>query len=120
VLFGLIVLSIAGCGGSSHHVANCKPHGTHLGITAANLAFDTDCLAAPANQALTITFDNKDAGTPHNVHILTAMDGSTLFKGELITGSKTVTYRVSALQPGTYHFHCDSHPDSMQGTFIVR
>ena len=117
----LIAGSLAACGGggggSTH--ATCKPSGTNLRITAANTAFDTDCLAAPANRAFTIAFANDDPGTPHNVHILTA-GGATLFKGELTTGTKTVTYDVSALKPGTYTFRCDVHPDTMHGTFIVR
>ena len=44
---------------------------------------------------------------------------SSVFKGALITGVKTITYHVPALKPGTYTFHCDVHPDSMKGTFVV-
>ena len=121
MLLGLTLVASAcgGGGGGTHHQSTCKPDGTSLGITAANNAFDTDCLAAPADEAFTITFENKDAGTPHNVDVMT-LDGDTLFKGELTSGIKTVTYQVKALKPGTYHFHCDAHPDTMEGTFIVQ
>ena len=47
-------------------------------------------------------------------------NGQSLFKGQIIIGSKSVTYRVGALRPGTYEFKCDVHPDSMQGTFVVK
>ena len=116
------LLLLAGCsgGGGPKPEATCSPAGSALQIAAKNVAYDRDCLAAPAGQAFTITFQNDDAGTLHNVSILTTTGGSTLFKGEITTGIKTVTYHVPALKPGTYHFHCDVHPDTMSGTFIVR
>jgi plastocyanin len=115
-------LALAACGGSggSHdHFSTCSPHGTALHISADHLQFDTDCLAAPANETFSIAFDNKDGGVPHDVDILTSMDGDTLFDGRIITGDDTITYHVAALKPGTYHFHCDVHPDTMEGNFII-
>ena len=111
-------LAACGGGGSSHH-GTCRPSGSSLSISAQNVRFSTDCLAAPANHPFTIDFDNKDEGVPHNVSILSS-NGQSLFKGQTITGSKSVTYRVGALRPGTYEFKCDVHPDSMQGTFVVK
>lgn len=120
VVVALSALAAAACssGGGTERHATCKPSGTSLRISAQDSNFDTDCLAAPANTPFTIRFDNRDGGTAHNVDIMTSMDGDSLFKGELITGEDTVTYHVHALRPGTYHFHCDVHPD-MEGTFIV-
>ena len=43
-----------------------------------------------------------------------------LFTGALVTGPKTATYKVDALEPGTYFFRCDVHPTTMTGTFIVK
>ena len=96
----------------------CTPDGTELKIEAQNIAFDKDCLAAPADTAFTIEFDNQDAGVPHNVAI-SATDGTPEFKGELVTGVEDTTYDVDALAAGTYEFHCDVHPSQMQGTFVV-
>ena len=115
VSFGLVACS---GGGSSHH-ATCSPSGSDLSISAENTRFSTDCLAASANHPFTVSFDNKDSGVPHNVNILSA-SGSSLFKGQIITGSNSVSYHVGALKPGTYTFRCDVHPDAMQGTFIVK
>jgi plastocyanin len=103
--------------------AACSPDGTELDLAAAGIAFDTDCLAAPADTAFTIAFDNQDAGTPHNVHIFSAdpaqdPNAESLFTGDLVTGPETVTYQVSALPAGTYYFHCDVHPTQMFGTFV--
>jgi plastocyanin len=108
----------AGSGGAQ--AASCAPSGTSLQVSAQNVKFDKSCLAAPANQAFTITFDNQDAGVPHDVAIYTSSSATTtLFKGAVVTGPTTTTYHVPALKAGTYYFRCDIHPTQMFGTFIV-
>jgi plastocyanin len=102
----------------------CSPSGTTVQVGAQNLVFDTKCLAAPADTAFTIEFDNKDAGVQHSVHIfaddpLSDPDAASLFQGELVAGPTTVTYHVGALAAGTYFFHCDVHVTTMRGTFVV-
>jgi len=77
-------------------------------------------ITAPANAPFTITFHNDEAGAPHNVDILTSANGSSLFKGNIVTGVTTETYKVPALKPGRYVFRCDVHPETMKGTFIVK
>jgi cytochrome c oxidase subunit II len=91
-----------------------------LQIVAQNIHFDTACMQAPAAQPFKLDFDNKDAGTQHNVAIYTDSTLSkSLFVGSLVTGPATTTYSVTPLQAGTYYFHCDVHP-GMNGTFRVR
>ncbi|MGH3573247.1 MAG: cupredoxin domain-containing protein [Pseudonocardiaceae bacterium] len=108
-------------GGAADATAACTPSGTSLQISAKNLAFDKNCLAAPANTPFTITFKNDDPGLPHNVAIYTNSSATTkLFAGDTVTGPATVTYQVPALKPGTYFFRCDIHPTQMTGTFIVK
>jgi len=86
-----------------------------------NIAFNTKCLAAPANTPFKILFMNMDVGTPHNVAIFTDPAATkSLFTGALVTGPKTVTYQVPALPAGTYYFRCDVHPTQMFGTFVVK
>ena len=54
------------------------------------------------------------------VSIYTNIGASTaLFKGKIISGPEKITYNVNALPPGTYYFHCDVHPNHMNGTFVV-
>ena len=96
----------------------CTPHGTRLKVVARSIAFDPGCLAAPANEALTIVLDNEDAGIPHNVSIYRE-DGGSAFHGAMVSGVRTTTYHVSPLAPGTYSFRCDVHPAQMTGTFVV-
>jgi 16S rRNA (cytidine(1402)-2'-O)-methyltransferase len=81
--------------------------------------FESPNRTAAADKPFTITFDNNDAGTPHNVDILGTGD-SELFNGELVTGVDQKVYLVTALHPGTYRFRCEVHPSTMQGTFIVK
>jgi len=127
-------LAMMGCGGSSTPKAGgsspgsptlaCSPSGTALEIAAKDLVFDKTCLAAPANQAFTIAFTNKDGGTLHNLEILTAdpatdSKAKALFTGTQFAGVKTTDYSVTALAAGTYFFHCQVHPNQMHGTFVV-
>jgi plastocyanin len=97
----------------------CAPAGTSLALTAQDHKFDKDCLAVPAGETFTIRFDNKDADR-HNVAILPSHTSTeTLFQGDILPGPKSSTYSVPALKGGTYHFHCEVHPNLMNGTFIV-
>jgi cytochrome c oxidase subunit 2 len=101
--------------------AACSPSGTSLQVSAHSLHFDKSCLAAPAGKPFTITFTNGDAGVPHNVAIYTDSSGSkSLFKGQIVTGTKTIVYHVPALSAGTYYYRCDVHPTQMHGTFVVK
>ncbi len=100
---------------------DCAPKGAALSVMAQNTAFDTSCLAAPANRPFTIQFMNMDPGVPHNVSIYTDSSATqALFTGEVVTGPTTTTYHVGALEPGTYYFRCDVHPTQMTGTFVVK
>jgi hypothetical protein len=101
----------------------CTPSGTTLQISTGlpSPSYDRDCLAAPADTAFKIDFDDKDSGVQHNVSIYTNAGASTvLLKGKVITGPKEITYDVKALPAGTYYFRCDVHPfGGMKGTFVV-
>ncbi len=93
--------------------------GGAITVTAMNLAFDTDTIHLPANTEVTITFDNQDAATQHNIAIYTDSSATeNLFRGDLLTGPGTIDYTIPALDPGTYYFRCDVHP-TMNGTVVV-
>ncbi len=130
--FATLVLLGAACGGAEEAgptsrpgtggtaapsraaAAPCSPSGTTLEITAKNTAFDKDCLAAPADQAFTIKFNNQD-GIPHNIDI---SGDEEVFVGKVVTGPTTVTYKVKPVPAGEYSFQCDVHPP-MNGTFVA-
>jgi len=117
-----VALALGACssggGGGGGGTATCAPAGTSLSVAAKGFKFDTDCLAAPADTAFTIEFQNQDAGAPHNVAILDDQ-GTKPFTGAIVNGVKTVTYQVGALPAGTYTFHCDVHT-TMNGAFVVK
>lgn len=141
-LVGMSALLLVGCGSESDdtdplaggpgttadahghdHAGNptsgCSPSGTTLTLVAQGTKFNTDCLAAPADQAFTINFENKDS-TAHNIQILESHSASqALFDAEIIT-TGTKTLNVQALKAGTFAFHCKIHPGQMSGTFIVK
>jgi len=88
-------------------------------ITAENLSFDRDTLSFTAGTPSTLTFQNNDAGVPHNVAIYTDESASNaLFTGPLVTGVDSATYDIPALEAGSYFFRCDVHP-TMHGTVTV-
>jgi mono/diheme cytochrome c family protein/plastocyanin len=91
--------------------------GASVSIVASGIAFTTPTVSAPADTAFVITFDNQDAGVPHDVAINDA-SGAQVFKGETFTGPGTRDYQVPALAPGEYPFVCTVHPN-MTGTLTA-
>ncbi|HWC11020.1 MAG TPA: cupredoxin domain-containing protein [Acidimicrobiales bacterium] len=100
--------------------AKCEPSGTALSIVASDTKFDKDCLAAPANQEVTISYENKDS-RGHNLVVLKSHTSSDVIaRADIFTGPDTVTLDVPAQPAGTYAFHCEVHPQAMMGTFVVK
>jgi plastocyanin len=122
------VLAVAGVGSGpawadhtpgGSKAAPCAPSGTSLALTAENHKFDKDCLAVTAGESFTIRFDNRDSDR-HNVAILPAHTSvETIFAGDIVPGPKSTVYAVPNMKAGTYHFHCEVHPNLMNGTFVV-
>ncbi len=109
----------AGMDHGGNATSTCSPAGTTLTLTASGTKFNTDCLAAPANQAFKINYDNKDQLT-HNIQILESHSASeAVFDGGLIPAGMKVL-DVPALKAGTFAFHCKIHPGAMSGTFVVK
>ena len=126
-------LALVACGGgdttatrttpaptTSQALPTCSPSGTALTIAAKDLKFDKLCLAAPANQPFTITFDNQEQVT-HDLSIYpdSSPRAIAMFDGEDFTGPGTKTYRISPIAAGTYQFRCTVHPGLMKGPFVV-
>jgi plastocyanin len=107
----------------------CKPSGgTDLSVTAPAMAstkgFAETCLAVGANTDFTVTFKNEESGTMHNWVLFRDPSASERLGGatssaDFTTGPSEATYQVKGLPAGTYLFHCDFHPTTMKGTFVV-
>ena len=93
-----------------------------IDLVAQNIAFDKSTITVPAGAQVTVNFDNKDSGIPHNLAVYTNSSATTsIFVGSIITGPKTITYAFEApTTPGTYFFRCDVHPTLMTGNFVVQ
>jgi plastocyanin len=92
-----------------------------VNLTAENIAFDKNTITVPAGASVTVNFDNRDSGVPHNFAVYdTEAAEKTIFQGKIVDGPAKITYTFMApSQPGTYFFRCDIHPTTMKGQFIV-
>jgi plastocyanin len=118
-----VALVAAACGSSGATPAPTTPAASAdpnaIRISADKLKFDTAELQAPAGKAFTISFENKES-VPHNVAIYSDESASKkIAANDPFGGPKTETVSVPALDPGSYFFRCDVHPE-MKGTLVVK
>jgi len=108
--------------------AAAQPAGpvTTATVAASGIKFDVSTITVKANSPITITFENKDAGVPHNFTVwpsqAAAQSGDTgkvIKAGNTITGVATTTETFKAGPPGKLFFECTIHPTSMFGTIVV-
>jgi plastocyanin len=118
-----LVLLLAACGGGASPAGSveCRePVNGVLTVTADSLAFDTDCLALPAGEAVTIRLVNAEDVEPHNMAVYTDSSRTTQrFSGDIVDGGESIEYEIPALEAGTYYFDCTIHP-AMNGSVVVR
>lgn len=94
----------------------------NIDLVAQNIAFDKTTITVPAGAKVTINFDNRDQGIPHNFALYKDQNYTqAIFRGQNVTGPAKTTYNFTAPStPGTYYFRCDVHPTQMTGQFIVQ
>jgi mono/diheme cytochrome c family protein/plastocyanin len=97
--------------------APASPDTAAVTITAAALAFQPSTLSVPADTEFQIAFDNQDTGQLHNVEIKDQA-GTSVFRGDIITGPAQATYTVPPLAAGSYPFVCTVHA-TMTGTLTA-
>jgi len=91
-------------------------------LTAENIAFNRSTITVPAGASVTVNFDNRDSGVPHNFAVYYTQDAKTaIFQGKIIIGPDKITYNFKAPdKPDSYFYRCDVHPTQMRGQFIVQ
>jgi plastocyanin len=109
-------------GGAAAGGGAVGPGPVSVTIVAKNITFDLSTLTANAGQDFTVTLDNEDAGVLHNIAFYTDQSLSQpIYVSELTTGPEQQENTFTAPSaPGTYYFHCDVHPDTMNGAFVVQ
>lgn len=93
--------------------------GGALTIDGVNSTFDKEELEAAAG-SITIEFDNKDGGVPHNIHFFKGKDakGESVGVTDLDVGPTVQTLDLT-VEAGEYFYQCDAHPTTMKGTLTV-
>ncbi len=113
---------VAAAVGERHIEPHSEAHAGEAGLVqvkAENTAFTRDTITIKADAEVELRFDNNDRNTQHNISILGQDPTKPVFRGELVTGVATVSYKFHAPGPGEYKFQCDVHPAQMKGTVKV-
>jgi plastocyanin len=116
----IVAMALVGaCGGAAEPGT---PAGTPVQVVGGQMTVTAEAIAfVPATTTtaptdLTIAFENKDAGIPHDL-VLYAGDVK-LAATEIVTGPATTTLSDPKLVPGDYRFTCTVHPN-MQASLLV-
>ncbi len=96
------------------------PVSTSLTQNATDNKFGDTAFAVPANQQVTLTFNNRGQAV-HNFHVLNVKDkdGKDVDTTLINAGqSRTITFTFD--KTGAYNFQCDVHPQDMKGILFVQ
>ncbi len=108
--------------GERHIEVHSEEHGGETALVqvkADNVTFQSDTITLKADEEVEIRFDNNDRDIQHNITILGQDPANPVFRGQLVSGVATATYKFHAPPPGEYKFQCDVHPTQMKGTVKV-
>jgi plastocyanin len=109
--------------GERHLEKHSEEHAGEAGLVqlkAEGVAFKTDHIELAANEDVEVQFDNNDRDVQHNFAIYGADPSKPVFRGQLVSGVATATYKFHSPGPGEYRFQCDVHPTQMKGTVTVK
>ena len=125
--FGFFAVLQVACGGGGSadlpdlatQAAGTTPQ-SNVTVEAKSLKFNTKSIVVPAATAVTVTLNNQDGGTLHNIAVYRAKDAKdVIFRGDLFEGREEKDYAFQSPEAGVYYFRCDAHPD-MNGAFIAK
>lgn len=81
-------------------------------VTVKNNRFVPDEIRVQAGKSVTLTITNSDATVEE-------FESFSLNREKLIPAGKTVTIFLPKLQPGTYEFVGEFHPETARGRLII-
>jgi plastocyanin len=120
-LLGAVALILVGCGGGATPAAApgtpAVPVEGRLTVVAQGIAL-TPAQITMTPALLTIDFDNRDAGVPHDLALYAGSDVK-LAATEIISGPATATLSVPMLVPGTYRLTCSVHPNMVASLTVA-
>ena len=108
--------------GERHIEVHSEEHAGDAGLVqlgAKDVTFEHDTITLAADTEVEIQFDNNDRDIQHNITILGQDPTKPVFRGQLVTGVATATYKFHSPPAGEYKFQCDIHPAQMKGTVKV-
>ena len=105
---------VAGCQPAAGGPATPPPDAVVVSASASR--FDQTSVQAPAGQAFTLWFDNREP-VPHNVRVVDSA-GTSVGATEVFNGPAGRPLAVDSLAAGTYTLLCDVHPD-MRASLIA-
>lgn len=112
-------------GGAAAATPTPPPVSSSWTIVATDNKFDVTAITVPANQPVTVTFNNQGAAT-HNWHVLQVKDAQNrdiavpVNTAQFLSGGQSGSVTFTITQPGTYQYKCDLHPVDMVGYIFVQ
>lgn len=124
VLLGAVGLLGGGIVGAVAGEREFEQHGAEHGeeedgfvVVATDSAdFATSQLVVPADEPITITFENHDEVASHNLHIEGVAGGTAATP---VIGPGEEAELELTVEPGDYRYICDVHPSTMIGTLTA-
>jgi hypothetical protein len=95
--------------------SSCSQGGPDLTLTLRDGRYDARCFVVETGSAFTLTFTIADAGRTGQLVIFDASSHRRVFLGEPLTGPGSITYRVPALDHGTYMVVNKARPRALVG-----
>ena len=95
------------------------PSSQSVTIVARDTKFLTTTLTLPAGAQISLTLDNQDTGTAHDI-VIYDLGGGALGATDIEIGPVMSTVTFALGNPGNYAFKCSVHPQQMHGVIAAQ